>query len=30
MAKARVHGYPVDGLMVVDQAQLVCTLAGRE
>jgi hypothetical protein len=21
---------PVDGLMVVDQAQLVCTLAGRE
>jgi hypothetical protein len=25
-----VYGAPVDGLMVVDQAQLVCTLAGRE
>ena len=25
-----VYGSPVDGLMVVDQAQLVCTLAGRE
>jgi len=25
-----VYGSPVDGFMVVDQAQLICTLAARE